>query len=695
MRTHIKKKLWIALAVIIGSTVPSMAMVHSVASLGYVPNQLIVRLRPNADPTALRALTHASLLDRIPEINAELWSVPDATTAARMLEQIPAVASAEPNMIGHVASVPPPSRANDPYFGGLGPAWSDRQWYLQRLNVPYAWVQWPRVYYTARSKPSDPTMSPKIAVLDTAIDVEHPDWRNAGGGSPSSLAGGQIDLQDQASFVPRDQIAGSLLWHGTFVAGLIAASTDDQQDTAGIAYQAQIMPVTVASGEGVTNGWNLAKGVTWAANHGARVINVSLTITGAPNEVNALRSAINRAVNMGAIVIAAVGNSPSDDAQYPAGFSVENPGVMAVGASDIFDARDVGCGSPKGRFISVVAPDQMIWSLTPSSDQYPQTTRRETCGTSFSTGMVSGVAGLVVGEFPGMSPAQIASRIENTADGTGRNDEVGWGRVNAERALWTSGGPTVVWKQIPDASTSYHVTVRAYARSSAGIRDAEITIDGSQRGGSWDPHARPDWRHFSSQGGDLIATLNTKGLSEGPHEIAIRAKDGNGVWGPASTSVLIVDLTPPTVDSPVIWPKDTSPVINPDDGRSQIHFSAHSQWSRTLHDRITIINSALQKVVQFDYPSLPANLTYSLLWSQVEHAYGSPLLPGQYRVLLDCWNRGGLQANPYGDTTFVVLPTTRELPGQQSPTPGGGVGVYTPTAVPSPAVPTPTISPSP
>lgn len=689
-----------ALAAVLGVALPSAALITPKAALpagSFVPGQLIVRFNSttsDAARSALHTLNGARVIDRIDSLQAELLAVPDVAAAQGAYRRLGVIA--EPNMRGATTGAPPPSRANDPLVAGIGPTWADRQWYLQRIGAPYTWTQYPQTYYSARTRPRTGV---KVAVLDTLIDVEHRDWRNAGGVSPSIQAGGQIATSDAKSFVKTSDVGGLNAWHGTFNAGLIAASTDNSTDMAGIAYDAAIMPVAVAKGDTSTDAWTLSKGIAWATDRRARIMNVSLTIRGTVNQVSTLRAAVNRATSKGILIVSSIGNGGSDDAEYPAGFAAENPSVLAVGASDLFDRRAF-C-SKKGRHLSLLAPGEAIWSLDPQdhSNSGDATIRRETCGSSFATAITSGVAALVAGAYPNLTGAQIAKRILQTAEdlgAPGRDDETGAGRINAERAVWARGGPGTTWLPSPVAGPTGHVTLTAQGKSAAGIRAAEILIDGRQRGKGI--AARASDGRFDESGEWISARIWTGGLTEGPHEIHVRAKDARGQWGPASTSVLIVDRSKPSVGKPKVHPPVSQGsdvhVINPDNTRSSIQMQFIDAWSPTCSVQVDLLDASFTSVATWKHKALPSG-TIPLPWTFIEKAYGGPVLPGAYRLIVRVTDLAGQWE--YNESPIIVLASSKIIPSpgasEDPEVPGvGTVQTKPPTALP---VPRPTITPSP
>lgn len=687
-----------ALVALLGAAVSGVALRAPASAVtdAFVPGEVLVRFAsPAAMDGAAAGLRRAgaTIGDRIDGINAVRLRVPgDARVAAAALRKLPGVLIAEPNLTGRVQAAPPPSRANDPLVKGIGPNFADKQWHLNRINAPYAWTVHPQTYYSSRSKPRDAI---KIAVVDTWIDVNHRDWVNAGGASPDALNGGQLSTRDAIILQPASALRGALDWHGTHVASIISASTDNELDVAGIAYSASILPVVVARGDGFTNAFSIAKGISMAVDRGAKVINVSLAVQNQKaNEVGIMRAAVNRAVARGAVVVAAAGNDRSgDDAEYPAGFAAENAGVIAVGASDIYDERAF-C-SKKGRHISVVAPGTLMWGLDPQNhrDSRDHTTRREVCGTSFAAAVVSGVAGLVADKYRGMKPADIARRIAQGSDDLGklgRDDDTGAGRVNAERALWPGGGAGSSWLSVPVAGENGHIDVLAAGQSYRGVVQAEITVDGMQRGRG--VAMRPTDGRWGAKGERMISRLDTSKLLEGPHELHIRAKDSNGRWGPAASTVLIVDRTPPALSGVTCHPQAA---VYPDDPAASVRFAIADAWSPHMSVKIVLLDATFTPAVEVRYPSVPTGTYGRPLWSEIEAAAGGPLTPGVYRLIVTVKDMAAHEI--WSESPCVVLPTARALPSPNASNGAGGLpGVPTaiPTQTPEPTVPGGTPSPS-
>ncbi|MFE1378629.1 S8 family serine peptidase [Streptomyces sp. NPDC058740] len=282
----------------------------------------------------------------------------------------------------------------------------DGQWALDALKMPDAWT-------TDRG---DDTV---IAVVDTGVDLDHPD-----------LKGRLVDGYD---FVDDDAEPKDLNGHGTHVAGIAAAHTDNGIGVAGGAPGAKIMPVRVLGADGSGTNDDITKGIVWAAQHGADVINLSLGESGLMARLlkgGILNQAISAANAKGAVVVAAAGN----DSTILQPYALDTP-VLVVNA-----AGENGAPASFTNFgarNAVSAPGVDILSTLPTY------TTRETLrntsgygqlsGTSMASPYVSAVAALL--HRQGLSPAAIMKTIRDTASNPQNLPKLGLGNVDAAAAV--------------------------------------------------------------------------------------------------------------------------------------------------------------------------------------------------------------------------------------------------------------------
>ncbi|WP_421109106.1 type VII secretion-associated serine protease mycosin [Streptomyces sp. NEAU-S77] len=267
-----------------------------------------------------------------------------------------------------------------------------------------------------------------VAVLDTGVDDRHPD-----------LKGQVLPGKDLIGFGAE---RGDRPWarHGTAMAGIIAGSghgAGGSEGVLGVAPKTKILPVRVILEDGdpqrakarSSRGGALAKGIRWAADHGADVINLSLGDDSASAHPEpAEDAAVQYALRKGSVVVASAGNGgdKGDRVSYPAAY----PGVIAVTAVDRYGNR--AAFSTRRWYATVAAPGVDVVIADPDKRYY------EGWGTSAAAAFVSGAAALVRSAHPDLSPRQVRQLLEQTARSRpsgGHSDELGAGVVDAAAAL--------------------------------------------------------------------------------------------------------------------------------------------------------------------------------------------------------------------------------------------------------------------
>ncbi|MFE0174717.1 S8 family peptidase [Streptomyces sp. NPDC059002] len=282
----------------------------------------------------------------------------------------------------------------------------DKQWALDALKLPDAWDK----------AKGDGTV---IAVVDTGADLDHPD-----------LEGRLVAGHD---FVDNDDDPKDMNGHGTHVSGIAAAHTDNGVGIAGGAPGAKIMPVRVLGANGSGSDANITKGIVWAAQHGADVINLSLGESGLMARLlkgGVLNQAIQTAHDKGAVVVAAAGNDGT--ALQP--YKVETP-VLVVGASD--QNGKPASFSNFGAEQAVSAPGVDILSTLPTY-KTKETLKNDSgygdlSGTSMAAPYVSAVAALL--HQQGRNPDQIMAAVRGSAKNPDKLAKLGLGIVDAEAAV--------------------------------------------------------------------------------------------------------------------------------------------------------------------------------------------------------------------------------------------------------------------
>lgn len=364
----------------------------------HVPGRILVKFKSGVKGEQ-RLQTHAEQAARVVaelhRLGVQVVQVPEERMAAALARYRadPRVAYAEPDYLAYGAFTP-----NDTYYASY-------QYGPQIIRADQAWD------VTTGS----PTVI--VAVVDSGADFLHPDLQG-------KLIAGWDFINNDAD--PTDDQG-----HGTHVAGIVGALTNNGEGVAGIGYQTRLLIVKVldASNAGTYSG--IAQGIIYAVDHGASIINLSL---GGTSFSQTLLDAVEYAWNRGVLLVAAAGNYASSNPFYPASFEH----VMGVAATDASDNR--WSSSNYGSYISVSAPGVNIystnWNKTTGTGYGYRT------GTSMAAPHVSGVAALLLAQDPSRSNAQLWNIIESTADDLGAagwDAYYGYGRVNAYRAV-TYGG---------------------------------------------------------------------------------------------------------------------------------------------------------------------------------------------------------------------------------------------------------------
>jgi subtilisin family serine protease len=262
-----------------------------------------------------------------------------------------------------------------------------------------------------------------VAIIDTGVDLDHPDL------VAKITSGSEVGYNYVSPGSPPND--DSSLNHGTHVAGIAAASSNNGKGIAGVSWGARIMPLKVLDSSGNGSTYNLSLAIRYAADHGARVINMSLgggCGLGWPD----VEDAVNYALGKGAVLVAASGNNYSTPVLCPAAIN----GVIAVGATDSSDNRP--SFSTYGSALAVAAPGSSIYSTIIDSNPAGLGTYGYLSGTSMATPHVAGLAALLWSFAPSLSNSQVRNTIQTTTDdlGTAGWDQYyGYGRINARRAL--------------------------------------------------------------------------------------------------------------------------------------------------------------------------------------------------------------------------------------------------------------------
>ena len=386
------------------------------------------------------------------------------------------------------------------------------QWHLPKIAATNAWSM-------------STGTGTIIAILDTGVDASHPD-----------LA---AQLVPGWNFYDNNSDTSDVHGHGTGTAGTAAAAGNNGTGVASVAWSARIMPVRIAAPDGYAYFSTIAQGLTWAANSGARVANISYGVSSS----STVRSAADTMRSKGGVVVVSAGNSGADTGGTP------SDSMVVVSATNSSDART--SWSSYGADVDLAAPGENIYT-TARGGGYSYRS-----GTSFSAPIVAGAAALIKSMRPDFTAPQIEAALFSSADdlgATGKDAFYGYGRLNTAAALAATGtaptdttAPSVNIAAPTGGTVTGTITVSVNATDNVGVTRVDLMIGGTTVG--------------SDTSAPYSFVVNTATLSNGTASLSASAYDsaGNrGMSAPVSVAIsnYVTDTTAPTVA--ILSPSDGS-----------------------------------------------------------------------------------------------------------------------------------------
>lgn len=365
---------------------------------GYVEGIVLLKYKKGVNPIAAKASVEKRLkkkhgrrikrqLEYIPIEEVEVAAGDESSTCSELAQ--------DPNVqyCARDAYVQAVAAPDDPNY--------NKQYALRAINAQSAWNE---------TKGKDVV----VAVLDTGIDENHPDLKG-------KVAG-------RKNFAYPDKTPDDLSGYGTHVAGIIAARTNNNEGIAGMCPQCKLLNVKVLKNNEQGLQSVVAQGIAWAAKQNIKVINLS--VSGDKPDGPFLEDAINEAWDSGVVVVVAAGNDGTSEKTYPAAY--DNAIAVAATTKDDKIANFSNFGAD---WVDVAAPGDAIYSTLP-----PNATRNKGSaeygymkGTSMAAPLVSATAALVIAKDPNLTPSQVRSKLEQTAENVG--NKVKFGRINAAKAV--------------------------------------------------------------------------------------------------------------------------------------------------------------------------------------------------------------------------------------------------------------------
>lgn len=335
---------------------------------------------------------------------------------------------------------------NDPYYRN--------QWYFSRIETEKAWEK-------INTSPDI-----VIAVIDSGIDINHPDlkeniWQNEreiSGNNYDDDRNGFVDDFNGWNFIDNEPDPApqfTTAWteagvsHGTMIAGIISAKGNNSQGIAGITWKSKIMALRVLNDRGEGKVSSVVRAIDYAVNNGADIINLSFTGFGYSES---LKEALERAYAKGVIVVAAAGNEQAGGVGvdidkkpiYPACYKGKNNEnlVIGVAATDALDQKTSFSGYG-ANCVDITAPGISFFSTIPKGSDIKEKEKEYGgywSGTSMAAAVVSGVMALTMQINPELSSKEVIDIVLGTSDNISLlnpeyKTQLGYGRINANSAI--------------------------------------------------------------------------------------------------------------------------------------------------------------------------------------------------------------------------------------------------------------------
>lgn len=463
--------------------------------VGSVQDELLVAFHPHTDVDTVLHGHGAARLEHLAAIGVHRVRVPAAArdAIASAFAHHPQVKFVELNRVLKADATP-----DDPLYAS--------QWHLPKIDAPGAWAL------------TTGTPGIVIAILDSGVDPTHPD-----------LA---AKLVPGYNFYDLNTNTADVYGHGTKVAGAAAALGNNGTQIASVAWNNGVMPMRVTDVQGYGYDSAIANALVWAADHGARVMNISFAgVAGSAT----ITSAAQYVVRKQGLVVAAAGNCGCLDP------TPKNPSIISVSATDQND--NLASWSSRGDYVAVAAPGAGILT-TANGGGYATVS-----GTSFSSPITAGVLALMLSVNPTLTPADAEALLRSGAvdlGAAGWDSSFGAGRIDAYRAVAAamvftpapdSTAPTVsITSPTPGAAVSGTVAVTISASDAVGVARVSLYVDGTLLASATTAPYTFSW--------------DTRNVASGAHRLTAQAADAAGNVGTSASDVVVAstaDTTAPSV----------------------------------------------------------------------------------------------------------------------------------------------------
>jgi subtilisin family serine protease len=448
-------------------------------------------------------------------------------------------------------------------------------WALPKISAPTAWD-------------STNGSGITIAILDTGVDPAHPDLL------PNLVAGWNV--------YDNNADTTDVHGHGTMVAGTAAAAANNAKGSAGVAWGAKIMPVRIAAPDGYAYYSTIAQGINWAADHGAKVANVSFAgVSGS----SSIQSAADYMRSKGGVVVVAAGNSGGLES-----IAASNS-LLTAAATDSADVR--ASFSSYGEYVDIASPGVSVFTTTRGGGY------SSVSGTSIASPVAAAAAALVMSANNKLAPADVDKALKSTAldlGTAGWDQYYGTGRVDTAKAVAAAKtyatsdtlAPSInITSPTAGSKVVGIVPVDVNYSDNVGVTRVELYVNGS--------------KVVTDDAAPFALAWDTAGKADGAYTLVSKAFDAAGnVGNSASVSVTVSnDTTPPVIVS-----------VNPADGAT---VSGKKTVSASATDNQSVAKTSLTldgKEVAIAYGS-----AVSYNWNTNKAAKGA------HSIVVRAWDKGG------------------------------------------------------
>ena len=510
----LRKPVLASLVVALGAALgPAQAVAADEAQ--WVPGRLLVQPRaglPEAEFDKIVKQHGGKQVGKIEGVNVRIIQLPPQASekaVEALLKNNKHLKFAERDMI-----VRPEGTANDTYYSSA--------WHLPKIGATTAW---------------DVTTGDNvvIAVLDSGVDATHPD-----------LAGRLIPGWN---FYDNNSNTADVFGHGTLVAGSASANTNNGVGVASVAGNALIMPLRISATDGSASFSNMAKALTWAADKGAHVANISYqSVSGSAT----VASAAQYMKNKGGVTVVAAGNTGVEQTFAP------TDTMISVSATTSSDA--VASWSSYGSYVDVAAPGSGIWT-TKKGGGYGSAN-----GTSFASPVTAAVIAMMRSVNPVLPPADLEKILISTAVDLGTagfDKKFGHGRINAAAAVSAAqsakvsdtSAPTVgIGAPIAGAKVSGLVAVDVSASDNVGVTRVELFVNGT--------------KFASDTTAPYSFSWDSAAVADGNVSLTAYAYDAAGNFASRAVTVAVSNAVPPSEPEKTVADTvaPTASLINPTAG---------------------------------------------------------------------------------------------------------------------------------